>query len=112
MASTWGNNTWGSNEWQDDVVTISISGLSATTSLGSTEAFNTSGWGRQQWSNSGWGVNYSVEPTGVSSTISQGTAFESIASAPDVTARVLVKLQKLPFCLSNAASTGSEGAPG
>ena len=56
MASTWGNNTWGSNEWQDDVVTISVSGLSATTSLGSLEAFNDIGWGRQQWSNSGWGV--------------------------------------------------------
>ena len=43
MASTWGTNTWGSNEWQDDVITVSLTGISATTSLGaSTTAYSTS----------------------------------------------------------------------
>ena len=33
----------------------------------------TSGWGRQEWSNSGWGVNYSVAPSGQSITSSVGS---------------------------------------
>ena len=74
MASTWGTNTWGSNEWQDDVITVSLSSPGATTALGTSQSFNVEGWGRQQWSNSGWGVEYSVEPTGLSITSSQGTA--------------------------------------
>ena len=73
MASTWGTNTWGSNEWQDDVITVSLSGQSATASVGDESAFNLEGWGRQQWGNSGWGVEYSVEPTGLSATSSVGT---------------------------------------
>ena len=72
MASTWGNNTWGSNEWQDDDSYSFLSGLSATSSVGSLEAFNEAGWGRQQWSNSGWGVEYAVATTGFSTT-SSGT---------------------------------------
>ena len=39
MASTWGTNTWGSNEWGDDNVTVILSGQSATSSVGSLEAF-------------------------------------------------------------------------
>jgi hypothetical protein len=74
MASTWGNNTWGSNAWQDDEIVVSLTGVSASTALGTLQSFNVEGWGRQQWSNSGWGVEYSVEPTGVSATVSQGTA--------------------------------------
>jgi homoserine acetyltransferase len=48
MASTWGTNTWGSNEWGDDNVTVILSGQSATSSVGSLEAFNEEGWGRQE----------------------------------------------------------------
>ena len=74
MASTWGTNTWGSNAWQDDEIVVSLSSPGATTALGTPQSFNVEGWGRQQWSNSGWGVEYSVEPTGLSITSSQGTA--------------------------------------
>ena len=73
MASTWGNNTWGSNEWQDDIITVSLTGPSAATALGTPQSFNVEGWGRQTYGNSGWGVEYSVKPTGVSATFSLGT---------------------------------------
>ena len=73
MASTWGTNTWGANAWQDDEITVSLSGQSATASVGDESAFNLEGWGRQQWGNSGWGVEYSVKPTGLSATVSLGT---------------------------------------
>ena len=33
MASTWGTNTWGSNEWQDDVITVSLTGISNSPGL-------------------------------------------------------------------------------
>ena len=47
MASTWGNNTWGANSWQSDTVTVSLTGLSATSSVGQADGFNEAGWGRQ-----------------------------------------------------------------
>ena len=74
MASTWGTNTWGANAWQDDEITVSLTSPAATTVLGTSQSFNVEGWGRQQWNNSGWGVEYSVEPSGLSITSSQGTA--------------------------------------
>ena len=74
MASTWGTNTWGANTWQSDEVTVAITSPGTISALGTPQSFNVEGWGRQQWSNSGWGVEYSVEPSGVSITSSQGTA--------------------------------------
>ncbi len=72
--STWGSSSWNANTWQDDEVIVSLTSPGTTTALGTPQSFNVEGWGRQQWSNSGWGVEYSVEPTGVSATVSQGTA--------------------------------------
>jgi len=74
MASTWGNNTWGANEWGDDEITVSLTAPESASALGTPQSFNLEGWSRQQWGNSGWGVEYSVEPTGVSATVSLGTA--------------------------------------
>ena len=79
MASTWGTNTWGSNEWGDDNVTVILSGQSATSSVGSLEAFNEEGWGRQEWGNSGWGVEYAVQLSGQSTTTSVGSITTEIA---------------------------------
>jgi hypothetical protein len=74
MASTWGTNTWGSNEWQDDVITVSLTAPESASALGTPQSFNVEGWGRQAYGNSGWGVEYSVKPSGVSATTSLGTA--------------------------------------
>ena len=73
MASTWGTNTWGSNEWQDNVITVSLTAPESASALGTPQSFNVEGWGRQSYGNSGWGVEYSVKPSGVSATTSLGT---------------------------------------
>ena len=84
MASTWGNNTWGANTWQSEVVAVSLTGLSITSELGDESAFNVEGWGRQTWGNSGWGVEYSVEPSGLSITSSVGSVTASQLIPVDV----------------------------
>ena len=74
MASTWGNNTWGANSWESDVITVSLTAPESASALGTPQSFNVEGWGRQTYGNSGWGVEYSVKPTGLSATVSLGTA--------------------------------------
>ena len=60
--NSWGIFPWGVNEYGDqDAIDLTLTGVSATSSVGSVEAFPQQGWGRQQWGNSGWGVEYSVE---------------------------------------------------
>ena len=73
MASTWGTNTWGANAWQDDEIIVSLTAPESASALGTPQSFNVEGWGRQTYGNSGWGVEYSVKPTGVSATTSVGT---------------------------------------
>ena len=73
MASTWGNNTWNANSWQSDIVTVSLTSPASISALGTPQSFNVEGWGRQAWNNSGWGVEYSVEPSGQSITSAVGS---------------------------------------
>ena len=95
--SGWGNLTWGEEFWGKDSAltvgwgakswneagttwdnladqTVVLSSPASLTALGTPQSFNVEGWSRQQWGNSGWGVEYSVKPTGQSVTSSQGTA--------------------------------------
>ena len=85
MSTTWGQNSWGSNSWNSNVVTVSLTGVSATTSIGDESAFNVEGWGRQAYGNSGWGVEYSVKPTGLSATTSLGSVVAAQFIIPDIT---------------------------
>ena len=58
MANTWNQalTTWGQNTWgQQADVTLTLTGLSATSSLGSVEAFNEMGWGSDTWGAENWG---------------------------------------------------------
>ena len=72
--NSWGVFPWSANQYNDqDSVDVSLTGISATLSVGSVEAANLEGWGRQEWSNGAWGVQYSVELTGVSATTSVGS---------------------------------------
>ena len=48
---------------------VTLTGQSITSSVGTIVAENFAGWGRQAWGNSGWGVAYTVEPSGVSAPI-------------------------------------------
>ena len=72
MASIWGGDNpsvaWNENSWASNTITVSLTGLSTTSSVGEVSAFPEQGWGRQQWGNSGWGVEYSVELNGLSTT--------------------------------------------
>ena len=73
--NTWGVLQWNQNSWgsQDDV-TISMTGVSATTSVGSVTPFASLGWGGKSWSSNEWGElpDNSVILTGLSVTSSVG----------------------------------------
>ena len=73
MASTWGTNSWGDNSWQSNILTETLTGVSASFSLGTIASFPEQGWGRQQYGNSGWNVEYSVALEGLSASTSLGT---------------------------------------
>ena len=97
-ADTWGLLPWNQNSWgQQDGTTVAVTGVSASTALGTPAAFPAQGWGRQQWGNSGWGVEYSVAPTGLSMT-------SSVPATVEAAARVTVELTGL-------STTSSVGDP-
>ena len=76
MANTWNKagTTWGYNSWQSDTVTVSLTGLSATTSLGTPNAFPEQGWGSDFWGIENWGESgLTITPTGQSATASVGS---------------------------------------
>ena len=72
---TWGVLQWNQNSWgsQDDV-TISMTGVSATATVGSVTPFASLGWGGKSWSSNEWGElpDNSVILTGLSVTSSIG----------------------------------------
>ena len=56
LSNTWGVLQWNQNQWGDqDDVTVSLTGLSATSSLGDVIPFNETGWGRDTWGFENWG---------------------------------------------------------
>ena len=72
--NSWGLMSWGANEYgTQDAIDVTLTGVSATSTVGDVEAFPQQGWGRQQWGNSGWGVEYSVELTGQEATTFTGS---------------------------------------
>ena len=99
MASIWGGDNpsvaWNQNSWASNTLTVSLTGLSTTSSVGEVSAFPEQGWGRQQWGNSGWGVEYSVQPTGVQSTTAVGSILAS---------------QIIPVPLTGVSATSSVGS--
>ena len=78
MANTWGESgtTWGQGDWgQQNVTTVTISGLSITSTLNSdgVVAFNEQGWGSDAWGDENWGESgIDILPTGYSITASLG----------------------------------------
>ena len=78
MANTWNKagTTWGYNSWESDTVTVSLTGLSITSTLNSdgVAAFNEQGWGSDAWGDENWGESaIDFLPTGYSITASLGT---------------------------------------
>jgi hypothetical protein len=78
MANTWNKagTTWGYNSWESDTVTVSLTGISITSTLNSdgVVAFNEQGWGSDAWGDENWGESgIDILPTGYSITASLGT---------------------------------------
>ena len=77
MANTWNQalTTWGQNTWGKQAdVTLTLTGVSVTSSVGSVIAFNETGWGRDTWGFENWGESaITVSVTGISSTLTLGT---------------------------------------
>ena len=83
--NSWGLMSWGANEYgSQDSIDVTLTGVSATSSVGAVDAFNTEGWGRQEWGNSAWGVDYSVQLSGQSATSANGslTTFDTQTVIP------------------------------
>ena len=73
MASIWGGDNpsvaWNENSWQSNILTVSLTGLQSTTSVGSVDAFNEAGWGNDFWGEpEGWNGVLGVQLTGLSLT--------------------------------------------
>ena len=78
MASIWGGDSpsvgWGQNTWQSNTVTISVTGQSLTTSLGTVTPVNEIGWGSDTWGAENWGESaLDITLTGFDLTASLGT---------------------------------------
>ena len=80
---TWGMLQWGQNSYgsQDDAV-ISITGLSATSTVGSLTAFNESGWGADTWGFEGWGGEIKITLPSFSATASVNLPSENVIVKP------------------------------
>jgi len=70
MANTWNKagTTWGYNSWESDTVTVSLTGISITSTLNSdgVVAFNEQGWGSDAWGDENWGESaISIPVTGI-----------------------------------------------
>ncbi len=75
--SIWGGDNpsvaWNENSWQSNTLTIQLTGVSATTSVGDLKSFPEAGWGSDGWGEDGWSGTFIVELTGVSATTSVGS---------------------------------------
>jgi hypothetical protein len=72
---TWGALSWSQGNWnvQNDS-SVALTGVSATSSVGTPEAFNVVGWGSDAWGIENWGESgLTITPTGLSATASVGS---------------------------------------
>ena len=97
MASTWGASTWSSNSWGSDNNLNTVSGISASFSIGtlSVDAELNAGWGRLTWGENAWGEQGDVILSGISMSASLGD--ES----------TVVDVSPIPTGISLSASAGS-----
>ena len=83
--SIWGGDNpsvaWNQNSWQSNTLIVELTGVSATTSLGSSEEFNETGWGRLAWNDADWGegADETISVTGLEATASPGSINTEVA---------------------------------
>ena len=78
--SIWGGDdpavAWNQNSWQSNVATVVLTGVSATTSIGTVDAFPEQGWGSDAWGDENWGessLTVIVDMSGVAATTAVGS---------------------------------------
>ena len=76
--SIWGGDdplvAWNQNSWQSNQATVSLTGVSATTSVGDVKSFPEQGWGSDSWGDENWGESsLDVTLSGVAGTMSVGS---------------------------------------
>ena len=108
----WGRLTWGSQAYGDSP-TVTLSGLSATTSIGTPEVEIRPGWGTLNWGENGWGsVDEGIENLiGIGVTSSVGTPIIEIGvplTGVSVTASCPTQLD-IPQLITGVSATLSEG---
>ena len=76
LKTGWGAKSWNDGEWGTLAnETITLTGVSSTTSVGDIEAFNETGWGRLTWNTADWGEgrDETISVTGLEATASPGS---------------------------------------
>ena len=72
--STWGNSTWSSNNWGSDEIVVALTGVSASTSIGTVKSFPEQGWGSDDWGFENWGESsLDITLSGLSATTATGS---------------------------------------
>ena len=106
--SIWGGDdpsvAWNENSWASNTLTIPLTGVSATTSLGSSKEFNETGWGRLGWGEADWGE-------GADETISV-SGFELTSSTGSINIEMKYLLEMIGSNHSLTSSVGSVDADG
>ena len=101
--SIWGGDSpsvaWNRNTWQSNTVVVGLTGVTATTSLGNSEEFNETGWGRLAWNDADWGE-------GRDETISV-SGFELTSSTGSITTEVAYLLEMIGSNHSLTSNIGS-----
>ena len=109
----WGSDTWGTENWGQSGLAITLSGLSATTSVGTPEVEIKPGWGTLNWGENGWGsVDEGIENLiGLQATSSVGsTTIEIGVPLTGVSATASCPTQlDIPQLLTGVSATVSEG---
>ena len=108
----WGRLGWGAQAYGDSP-TVTLSGLSATTSVGTPEVEVRPGWGTLNWGENGWGsVDEAIETlTGIGATSSVGSVITEIAvdlTGLSATASCPTQID-IPQLISGVSATVSEG---
>ena len=81
---TWGALPWSANSYgEQDEVKVALTGLSASSAVGSVETFPETGWGSDRWGEENWGESgINVTLTGLSATSSVNLPSESVVTKP------------------------------
>ena len=107
LKTGWGAKSWNDGEWGTLVnETITLTGLSTTTSVGDLEAFNETGWGRLTWGTADWdeAADETVAVTGVESTFAIGSVNTEVVYTLEMVANPPTGDQLLKFARTSVGS--------